>query len=51
MKPLDCKRALTLEKEYSSADNLVSKKDVEALLRKNWMMIGDRPKEEGEMLG
>ena len=41
----------TLKKEYSSADNLMSRKDVEALLKKNKLMVGDRIEEEGEMLG
>jgi UDP-glucose 4-epimerase len=43
--------ALTLKKEYSSADNLMSEKEVTALLKKNKMMVGDRLEEEGEMLG
>ncbi len=41
----------TLSKEYSSADNLMSKKELEQLLRRNKLMVGDRLVEEGEMLG
>ena len=41
----------TLKKEYSSADNLMSRKEVEALLKKSKLMVGDRLEEEGEMLG
>lgn len=40
-----------LKKEYSSADILMSRRDVEALLRKSRLMIDDRFEEDGEMLG
>lgn len=40
-----------LRKEYSSADNLMSRKKVEALLKKSKLMIGDRIEEDGELLG
>jgi UDP-glucose 4-epimerase len=43
--------ARMLKKEYSSAHNLMSRKQVEALLKKNKLMVGDRIEEEGEMLG
>ncbi len=40
----------TLSHEYSSANNLMPKRGLEALLRKNKLMVGDRLVEEGEML-
>jgi len=43
--------ARMLKKEYSSAHNLMPRKKVEALLKKNKLMIGDRIEEDGEMLG
>jgi UDP-glucose 4-epimerase len=43
--------ASTLKKEYSSADNLMSRKEVDALLNKSRLMVGDRIEEDGEMLG
>ena len=41
----------SLTKEYSSANSLMTKKKLEALLRKNKLMVGDRLVEDGEMLG
>jgi len=41
----------SLKKEYSSADNLMNKKDLERLMRANKLMIGDRLIEDGEFLG
>lgn len=41
----------TLDKEYSSADELMSKKDIGLLLKKNRLMVGDRLVEDGELLG
>lgn len=41
----------TLKKEFSSANNLMSKRKLEQLLKLNKLMIGDRLVEEGEMLG
>lgn len=40
-----------LGKEYSSADELMSRADIERLLRKNRLMVGDRLVEDGELLG
>ena len=41
----------TLDREYSSADDLMSRKDIERLLRENRLMVGDRLVEDGELLG
>ena len=41
----------SLTREYSSANSMMTKKKLEALLRKNKLMVGDRLVEDGEMLG
>ncbi|HEX9907282.1 MAG TPA: polysaccharide biosynthesis protein [Thermoplasmata archaeon] len=41
----------SLTQEYSSADSLMTKKELEALLRRNRLMVGDRLIEDGEILG
>lgn len=38
-------------REYSSADDLMSRADIERLLRRNRLMVGDRLVEDGELLG
>jgi len=43
--------AQTLKKEFSSADNLMSKPELIRLMRKHKLMIGDRLIENGELLG
>lgn len=43
--------AKTLKKEYSSANNLMSRRALEKLLKANRLMVDDRLVEEGEMLG
>ncbi len=44
-------REKALGREYSSADELMSRAEIERLLRKNRLMVGDRLVEDGELLG
>ena len=40
----------TLKKEYSSADTLMSKKEIQALLKKHGLLVGDMPLSKSEIL-
>ena len=44
------KREITLEAEYRSADGLIAKTELAALLRKHKLMVGDRTEFEEELL-